>query len=556
MSKLTDQEFLELHDLLDALVENNLPKDKLVKLEKWIACNSDARMHYIEFMDMSASLHHYAEELIGDDVDDSIEEKPNRLISFTKPFLAIAAVFVLGLFFSNDIRSLFDDSELSSSTGIQIEETLTSSSGQAVLRDTVAVLTKSVGIVWDESADFQPILGDTLEAGLLQIESGLAQVEFLQGASVVLEGPVEFSTENPNEGSLLKGKLRAVVPKVATGFAINLPQGRVIDLGTDFGLNVHAGGSTELFVYEGKVIYEGKTESGDSVTRELRSGESIFIDPYGYANWVEMPSEPFISAADLAFRSMEESHRRHEAWVELSNAISADPKTLLYFTFDNHSPWSRILKNESLTNKMVQNGAIVGCKWGEGRWPGKGALSFNRPNDRVRLKLPSQLKSATFSAWIKLDSLKQDIAPILCSEPKSIGSTCWSINRTGQIVLRTRGARENIHYKSAVAFRSDKLSRWSHVVTTYNAKLGIISHYVNGRSFSREKLKEIVVLNFPKAMIGYSQAQLGAKNGLAFKGSIDEFGVFDGVLDEPEIRNMYEVGRPFEFPNSIGTRLP
>ena len=141
MSKLTDQEFLELHDLLDALVENNLPKDKLVKLEKWIACNSDARMHYIEFMDMSASLHHYAEELIGDDVDDSIEEKPNRLISFTKPFLTIAAVFVLGLFFSNDIRSLFDDSELSSSTGIQIEETLTSSSGQAVLRDTVAVLT-------------------------------------------------------------------------------------------------------------------------------------------------------------------------------------------------------------------------------------------------------------------------------------------------------------------------------------------------------------------------------------------------------------------------------
>ena len=109
MSKLTDQEFLELHDLLDALVENNLPKDKLVKLEKWIACNSDARMHYIEFMDMSASLHHYAEELIGDDVDGAIEEKPNRLISFTKPFLAIAAVLVLGLFFTNDIRSLFDE---------------------------------------------------------------------------------------------------------------------------------------------------------------------------------------------------------------------------------------------------------------------------------------------------------------------------------------------------------------------------------------------------------------------------------------------------------------
>ena len=355
---------------------------------------------------------------------------------------------------------------------------------------------------------------------------------------------------------LLKGKLRAVVPKVATGFAINLPKGRVIDLGTDFGLNVHAGGSTELFVYEGKVIYEGETESGDSITRELRRGESIFIDPYGYANWVEMPSEPFISAADLAFRSMEESHRRHEAWVELSNAISADPKTLLYFTFDNHSPWSRILKNESLANTMVQNGAIVGCKWSEGRWPGKGALSFNRQNDRVRLKLPSQLKSATFSAWIKLDSLKQDIAPIYVVNLKVLVRPVGVLIGMVKLFFAQEVQEKIFITESAVAFRSDKLSRWSHVVTTYNAKLGIISHYVNGRSFSREKLKEIVVLNFPKAMIGHSSAQLGDKNGLAFKGSIDEFGVFDGVLDELEIRNMYEVGRPFEFPNSIGTRLP
>jgi hypothetical protein len=57
-------------------------------------------------------------------------------------------------------------------------------------------------------------------------------------------------------------------------------------------------------------------------------------------------------------------------------------------------------------------------------------------------------------------------------------------------------------------------------------------------------------------MIGHSSAQLVDKNGLSFKGSIDEFGVFDGVLDESKIRNMYEVGRPFEFTSSIGTRLP
>ena len=92
------------------------------------------------------------------------------------------------------------------------------------------------------------------------------------------------------------GKLRAIVPKVATGFTINLPKGRVIDLGIDFGLNVHHG-VNELFVYQGNVIYEGTTDANEKIVREITGGESIFVDPYGHLNWVEMLSEPFISAA-------------------------------------------------------------------------------------------------------------------------------------------------------------------------------------------------------------------------------------------------------------------
>ena len=69
MSCLTDSEQLELHELLDALVENNLPKDKLLRLEEWIAENENVRMHYIEFMDMNSSLQHYAEELVSDDTE-------------------------------------------------------------------------------------------------------------------------------------------------------------------------------------------------------------------------------------------------------------------------------------------------------------------------------------------------------------------------------------------------------------------------------------------------------------------------------------------------------
>ena len=84
----------------------------------------------------------------------------------------------------------------------------------------------------------------------------------------------------------------------------------------------------------------------------------------------------------------------------------------------------------------------------------------------------------------------------------------------------------------------------------------MITHFVNGRTFSREKLTEPVVLNFPKAMLGHSVPSDSSKKGLAFKGSIDEFGIFNKSYSEEEIRNIYEIGRPYEIPSRIGSRIP
>ena len=66
------------------------------------------------------------------------------------------------------------------------------------------------------------------------------------------------------------------MPPVARGFAIHLPKGKLIDLGTEFGLNVHSGGSTEIYVYRGKIIYEGKS-GADYVSREVNGGERFLL---------------------------------------------------------------------------------------------------------------------------------------------------------------------------------------------------------------------------------------------------------------------------------------
>ena len=553
--KLTDSEILELHDLFDGLVENNLSIKDKERLQKLLEDSDEAKKHYIRFMDMSTSIAHYAEEVVGGDSEDEVILFPlkEKMEKFLTPILAFAAAIAFGVYISLNFTStdfLTENDEISAeSEGLDF--------GDSVTNDfTLAVMTKSVGVKWSNETWFRPSLGSTLEPSVLQIDEGLVQLEFLKGSTVILEGPVNFELINSNEGSLSSGKLRATVPEVARGFTINLPKGKLIDLGTEFGLSVHNGGSAEIYVYRGNVLYAGENESGEEVEREVSGGQALFVDPNGFSNWVEMPSEAFIGTADIAFRSKEESQNRHASWVQLSEEIAQNANTSLYYSFDHHSPWARALQNQSSQNQDSLNGAIIGCTWSEGRWPGKGALVFKRKNDRVRLDFNVSLQAFTLSAWIKIDKLKDKMSPILCSESLSSGSGSWFINQKGQVVLEvSRGSKKDM-YQSAVAFRSERMGRWVHVATSFDLSKRKVSHFVNGRSFSHEKIRSQIPVSFSNSSLGYCSKAKPFKRQITLQGSMDELAIFKTSMPESEIRRMYEIGCPYEATNFMGPNFP
>ena len=364
---LSDQEILELHELLDALVENNLAGQRRKRLEEWLAESDAARRHYVRFMDMSSSLCFFAEERLSDEDEEGVvpfESDDGKLVRFLRPFAVAAGIAVVGFFGYKSYLSNGNSNLIAQKPSVETSESSFASSF-SLTSDTVGVLTRAAGVEWDEDSDYRPLPNEPLRAGRLKLNSGLAQIEFLQGANVVLEGPVEFELSGPNEGSLVLGKLRANVPKVAQGFSIDTPKGKVVDLGTEFGLNVEEDGVTEIYVYVGKVLFEGKDRDAELAFEELDAGEAVFVDQKGNLTWIDMPSEPFFGAADLAYRSMEEGQRRHSAWVELSEELAADPRNSLYFTFDDHRSWSRILRDDAQSKKERYDGAIVGCKWSE-----------------------------------------------------------------------------------------------------------------------------------------------------------------------------------------------
>ena len=552
---LSDKELIELNELLDRLVEKNLSQEQKKRLEDWLSESPQARKFYVSYIDMSVSLGFYADENLAD--KEEAEDLP-KIVYFLQPWMAVAALVVFGMYL---FFTLPDQTTLSSDKSEQIVKgtpafTETEKDNNQLSKPVVAVLTKSVGLSWNSGSFKNPENGTGLHSGDFSFAQGMVQLEFIQGATAILEGPVKTTLLTPNGLSLQLGKIRAHVPKVAAGFSVDLPMGKVIDLGTDFGVQVYPEGSAEVFVYQGKVRYRGLDFEGNEVSKELTGGEAIYLDSYGELTPLDMPSGSFFGSADLASRSLENAHKRRAAWLKMNQKIASEPGTLLYYGFEGHDSWSRILKDETARDNGDGDGAVIGCKWSEGRWPGKGALEFSKDNDRVCLNINQSLRSCTLLAWVRLDSLSNEGSPLVFSRPNIEGALGWGINSSGKLSLEVRTSGLTEIFESAVAFPPDRLGKWAHLATSFDGEKMWVNHFINGRSLSREKVSLAKSVTIKNGLLGHFQAFPNRNPNLSLRGCIDEFAFFDSAWEEQAIREFYEVGRPSDQSPPMNPMLP
>jgi CheY-like chemotaxis protein len=130
-----------------------------------------------------------------------------------------------------------------------------------------------------------------------------------------------------------------------------------------------------------RLTYETKTGkvleySPEPLVGGVRQAEAGGVRP------IQLNSAGFLSAKELAARSQEETERRHKAWLAASAAWRRDPSLKVYYQFKAEQSWDRTLRDQA--GQPPHDGAIVGCSWATGRWPGKQALEFKQVSDRVR----------------------------------------------------------------------------------------------------------------------------------------------------------------------------
>ncbi|MEO2027250.1 MAG: FecR domain-containing protein [Fuerstiella sp.] len=127
-------------------------------------------------------------------------------------------------------------------------------------------------------SDQQRSVGDPIGRGIVQLDVGIARLDFANGASVTLQGSARFEVLSNNRTRLHHGILTAQIPEAAIGFEVQTPAMDVVDLGTAFGVSVGTDGETGVCVFEGEVEVN---LAGRDAVQLVREGNAVRSRPSG-----------------------------------------------------------------------------------------------------------------------------------------------------------------------------------------------------------------------------------------------------------------------------------
>jgi ferric-dicitrate binding protein FerR (iron transport regulator) len=400
----------------------------------------------------------------------------------------------------------------------------------------VAVLTQAVDVEWMPGSEPHSV-GAALSPGWLRLKAGLAQVEFNDGARVIVEGPAELEVRSRSEAFCRAGRLSAQVPVAAQGFTVASARMTVVDLGTAFGFEAQ-GETAVVDVFEGKVRL---VDAAAAPKHELRAGEALGVDAQGVWRESAAVAANFPNADALEKKAASSWQRRAVEWKQAAGVLQGDASVILHFTFESGSPFERRLPNAATGEPRASDGAIVGCRWAEGRWPGKGALEFKGTGDCVRIEVPGVFDALTLAAWVRVDSLDHAYNSLLMADAFDRGGMHWQITKAGAVKLGIAGGGD---FDTPVVFPPERLGQWVHLAVVVDRAAHRVTHYIDGQEMSTHPLKIEVPLGFGRAEVGnWNPATRKDRTPIrGFNGRMDDMLVFRRALTSEEVRGLAQSG--------------
>jgi hypothetical protein len=537
MKILTDQEI----ELLENYCNESISDEDFKVLEKRLIEDQDFRQEARTYFSMDSFLNMDKNIPAPFDLETAKEPIKTSKKTFLVPIAIAASIsFIASLLILNTIgKNTAGTAQVSSQ---EIEE---------VKGSGFAVIDKMIDVQWaNDGKVFKN--GDAIGQDKMKLEKGIIHLEFYCGASVIIEGPAEFDVNSAWDGFCHKGKLRANVPPAAHGFRIDTPKNKIIDLGTEFGLDVGED-KESVVVFNGEIELHSKGKDMQLLT----AGNGIQTTDNAQTAITASSAESFIKTAALNDLHKAKIQEKYIQWRKSSQQWANDKRLITYYNLDNEN--SPFVRNINLNTENNLDGKIIRAQRVDGRWRGVengGALEFKKNGSRARVNIPGTFSNFTFSAWVRIDSLNHEWNSLFMGDAYEAGEPHWQLNQDGGLVICVkvydRPKQWHYLYKSKPIWDPSKSGQWMHVASVYSPTEKRVRQYCNGELVYERHIDPVWTIK--KLKIGPAEIgnwgqprrkdpEFAIRN---LNGRIDELMIHDAALSSEEILKIYETGKPVE----------
>jgi ferric-dicitrate binding protein FerR (iron transport regulator) len=523
-----------------------ISEEAFAQFEKALEQSAQLRAATRQYLALDSNLRQGSESLA--DIEAAWTPKGENKVARFPRWIMVAAAASAAFFIGIVATRIFPSQRSTDATGYA-EAAEVKASGYAVIHGLVDATM---------NGDIRLRAGDVLGAETISLSGGSARIDFFSGAQVYLEAPAELEIRSAWEAAIHSGKLRAKVPPAARGFVIESNGRRIVDLGTEFGVDANA---EEVRVE----VFDGKIELED---RELVKGQAVSLTQNGATTPIAAGIDSFTGLLSIAEGLTDSAKLAFDTWMKHSNSLSRDPRLIAYYPFLSQADE----RKDSVPSGMYppdpeRDGAVIMAEWVNGRWGSlKGAMEFRRPGSRVRVNIPGKFQAYTFSCWARIDSLDRKYNALFLADSYQTGEPHWQIRNDGVLMIGVmiddQAPRRdpppvtdglNLHhsrnYYSPPFWDMSMSGQWLHLVSVYNPSGRKAAHYVNGELLSEHAIEEGFVpseLSIGNAEIGNwgdpnrSDPEYAIRN---LNGRIGELAIFNAALTSEEIQTLFQHGQ-------------
>lgn len=351
-----------------------------------------------------------------------------------------------------------------------------------------------------------------------ELRSGLIELSYDNGVSVVIQCPAEFRLSSNSQLDLIKGRLSSHVPPSAIGFVVMTPQAEVVDLGTEFGVDVNEDGQSEVHVFHGLVTVRG-SDAPVEQRQEVHTDQAVRV-----SNTTSPPAGIDVDA-ERFFRTLRETGDKYVRKIKSFKPISfyrmgmsednslrdvmGNNPGMVLIRSGRHMPWAPGMFGASL---------YVG-----GRSVGRGMSFSNEPiNEYGKFTVVAFVRA---EAWVP--------NAIIMSEQSADKHLQIGLDESGDHIAVTIIDNDGSQKSriQCLAPQKTNLNSWYHITVIGDGNT--IRLYINGDMVSEQRCPSLAMTKKPTWLVGTS-----GNDKHLFEGRIDELAVFHHVLSDDIIREL------------------